>query len=132
MKDQNIWVSIVKQSLSYPIRQIVENSWKEWSVIINKISESKEVNFLIWCSQWYFCWYDWNLNNWSKKSRKSCFRTSYKSCLNVFDSWSSNRRITKDWCGELVTILLECEECQECECINYKNGLKKAVFSLKK
>ncbi len=47
-EDQNIWVSIVKQSLSYPIRQIVENSWKEWSVIINKISESKEVNF----------WYD--------------------------------------------------------------------------
>lgn len=44
-EDQNIWVSIVKQSLSYPIRQIVENSWKEWSVIINKIMENKQINY---------------------------------------------------------------------------------------
>lgn len=44
-EDQNIWVSIVKQALSYPIRQIVENAWKEWSVVINKISENPSINF---------------------------------------------------------------------------------------
>ncbi len=44
-EDQNTWVSIVKQALSYPIRQIVENAWKEWSVVINKIVEEKSVNF---------------------------------------------------------------------------------------
>jgi chaperonin GroEL len=44
-EDQNIWVSIVRQALSYPIRQIVENAWKEWSVIINKIIEEKSKNY---------------------------------------------------------------------------------------
>lgn len=44
-EDQNTWVSIVKQALSYPIRQIVENAWKEWSVVINKIIEEKSVNY---------------------------------------------------------------------------------------
>nr|MDD3719751.1 chaperonin GroEL [Candidatus Gracilibacteria bacterium] len=44
-EDQNIGVSIVKQALSYPIRQIVENAGKEGSVVINKIVEEKSVNF---------------------------------------------------------------------------------------
>lgn len=44
-EDQNTWVSIVKQALSYPIRQIVENAGKEWSVIINKIVEKKSINY---------------------------------------------------------------------------------------
>lgn len=44
-EDQNTWVSIVKQALSYPIRQIVENAGKEWSVIINKIIEEKSINY---------------------------------------------------------------------------------------
>ncbi len=47
-EDQNIWASIVKSALRYPIKQIVENAWKEWSVIINKIEENNDVNF----------WYD--------------------------------------------------------------------------
>jgi chaperonin GroEL len=46
--DQNIWIRIVKNALSYPVRQIVENAWKEWSVIINKIMENSETNY----------WYD--------------------------------------------------------------------------
>jgi chaperonin GroEL len=44
-EDQNTWVSIVKQALSYPIRQIVENAGKEWSVVINKILEEKSINY---------------------------------------------------------------------------------------
>jgi chaperonin GroEL len=43
--DQNIWIRIVKNALSYPVRQIVENAWKEWSVIINKIMENNDVNY---------------------------------------------------------------------------------------
>lgn len=44
-EDQNLWVEIVKKALSYPIKQIVENAWKEWSVIISKIEENLDVNF---------------------------------------------------------------------------------------
>lgn len=43
--DQNLWAEIVKKALSYPVKQIVENSWKEWSVVINKIEETSDVNF---------------------------------------------------------------------------------------
>ena len=43
--DQNIWASIVKQALFYPIRQIVENSWKEWAIIISKIIENNNINY---------------------------------------------------------------------------------------
>jgi chaperonin GroEL len=35
----------VKQSLSYPIKQIVENAGKEGSVVINKVLENTDVNF---------------------------------------------------------------------------------------
>ena len=47
-EDQNIWKSIVKQALFYPIKQIVENSWKEWSVVLNKVLENTNWNY----------WYD--------------------------------------------------------------------------
>ena len=43
--DQNVGADIVKRALSYPLRQIVENAWKEGSVIINKILESQERDF---------------------------------------------------------------------------------------
>ena len=44
-EDQNTWASIVKQALVYPIKQIVENAWKEAWVVINKVEENKDVNF---------------------------------------------------------------------------------------
>ncbi len=47
-ENQNIWLSIVKKSLSYPLRQIAENAWKEWSIVINKVLESNDANY----------WYD--------------------------------------------------------------------------
>lgn len=46
--DQNIWVRIVKNALSYPLKQIIENAWKESQVITNKILENKDINY----------WYD--------------------------------------------------------------------------
>ncbi len=46
--DQNIWVRIVKNSLSYPLKQIVENAWKESQVITNKVLENSSNTF----------WYD--------------------------------------------------------------------------
>lgn len=46
--DQNIWARIVKNALSYPLKQIVENAGKESSVIINKILENSDINY----------WYD--------------------------------------------------------------------------
>ena len=44
-KDQNIWVHIVSRALSFPVRQISENAWKEWAVIIENIKNSKDVNY---------------------------------------------------------------------------------------
>ncbi len=49
-EDQNIGLVIVKQSLSYPIKQIVENAGKDGAVVINKVLENTDVNF----------WYDAN------------------------------------------------------------------------
>jgi len=43
--DQNVGADIVRRALSYPVRQIVENAGKEWSVVINKILESSDINF---------------------------------------------------------------------------------------
>ena len=47
-EDKNLWVSIVKQALKYPIVQIVTNAWKEGSVIVNEILKSEDINY----------WYD--------------------------------------------------------------------------
>lgn len=44
-KDQNIWVHIVSRALSFPVKQISENAWKEWAVIIENIKNSKDVNY---------------------------------------------------------------------------------------
>lgn len=52
-EDQNIGLTIVKQSLSYPIKQIVENAGKEGSVVINKVLENTDINY----------WYDANNDN---------------------------------------------------------------------
>ncbi len=45
---QNIWAKIVKTALSYPIKQIIENAWKSWDVIISKIIDNNNKNY----------WYD--------------------------------------------------------------------------
>lgn len=42
---QNIWSKIVKTALSYPIKQIVENAWKSWEVIISKIIDNNNQNY---------------------------------------------------------------------------------------
>ncbi len=46
--DQNIGLEIVRKALSYPVRQIAENAWKEGSVVINSILENTNINY----------WYD--------------------------------------------------------------------------
>jgi chaperonin GroEL len=43
--DEQIGVNIVKRALEEPMRQIVQNSGKEGSVIVEKVRASKEVNF---------------------------------------------------------------------------------------
>ena len=47
-KDQNIWVQIVARALSYPLRQIAENAWKEWAVVVEEVKKSKDIDY----------WYD--------------------------------------------------------------------------
>jgi len=43
--DQDVWAEIVLRALSYPLKQIVENAWKEWSVVMSKILENDSINF---------------------------------------------------------------------------------------
>ena len=47
-EDKNLWASIVKQALKYPITQIATNAWKEWSVIVNEVLKNENINY----------WYD--------------------------------------------------------------------------
>lgn len=44
-KDQNIWAAIVKNALIYPLKQIVENAWKDAGAILAKVGESSDQNF---------------------------------------------------------------------------------------
>lgn len=44
-KDQNIWAAIVKNALLYPLKQIVENAWKDAGAILAKVGESSDQNF---------------------------------------------------------------------------------------
>ncbi len=43
--DQQIGVNIIKRALEEPIRQIIQNAGLEASIIVEKVKESKEVNF---------------------------------------------------------------------------------------
>lgn len=43
-KDQNIWAAIVKNALIYPLKQIVENAWKDAGAILAKVGESSDQN----------------------------------------------------------------------------------------
>jgi len=47
-ENQNIWLRIVKKALAYPLKQIAENAWKEWAIVLNKVIESNDPNY----------WYD--------------------------------------------------------------------------
>jgi len=42
---ENIGLKIVSDSLNYPIKQIAENSGKEWSVIVDEIKRNDNVNY---------------------------------------------------------------------------------------
>jgi chaperonin GroEL len=53
-EDKNLWASIVKQALRYPITQIVTNAWKEWSVVVNEIIKNENINY----------WYDASSDNY--------------------------------------------------------------------
>lgn len=48
--DQNIWAEIVRQALSYPVKQIASNAWKNPDEILEKLNESPSSNY----------WYDAN------------------------------------------------------------------------
>ncbi|EKE28830.1 MAG: hypothetical protein ACD_3C00006G0012 [uncultured bacterium (gcode 4)] len=47
-KDQTIWLQIVARALAYPVKQIAENAWKEWAIVVEEIRKSLDVNY----------WYD--------------------------------------------------------------------------
>ncbi|MGH7597485.1 MAG: chaperonin GroEL [bacterium] len=44
-RDEQIGINIVKRALEEPIRQIVENSGWEGSIVVQKVKESKDANF---------------------------------------------------------------------------------------
>jgi chaperonin GroEL len=44
-RDEQIGINIIKRALEEPIRQIVENSGWEGSIVVQKVKESKDANF---------------------------------------------------------------------------------------
>lgn len=44
-EDQNIGAQIVARALSYPIKTIAENAWKEGSVIVSQVLSNSDINY---------------------------------------------------------------------------------------
>lgn len=44
-EDQNIGAQIVARALSYPIKTITENAWKEGSVIVSQVLSNSDINY---------------------------------------------------------------------------------------
>lgn len=44
-KDQNIWASIVRESLAYPLKQIVQNSGRDESIVLKEVLSKDDVNY---------------------------------------------------------------------------------------
>lgn len=44
-KDQEVGAQIVARALSYPVKQIAENAWKEGAVIVDTIKKNPDVNY---------------------------------------------------------------------------------------
>ena len=42
--DEQIWVNIMAQAIKYPARQILDNSWYNWEVVIEKILEKHQTD----------------------------------------------------------------------------------------
>lgn len=47
-KDRNVWAEIVREALSYPLKQIVQNSGRDESLVLKEILSNDDVNY----------WYD--------------------------------------------------------------------------
>lgn len=47
-EDQNIWAEIVREALFYPLKQIVQNSWRDESLVIKEVLSKNDINY----------WYD--------------------------------------------------------------------------
>lgn len=43
--EEKVGVDIVARALSYPVKQIAENAWREWAVVVGKILENNSMNF---------------------------------------------------------------------------------------
>ena len=49
--EEQVWIDIVKKALQYPARQIADNAWYEWAVIVNSILErtwNRGFNAMTW------------------------------------------------------------------------------------
>jgi chaperonin GroEL len=44
-KDEQVWVEIIKQAIQYPAKQIADNAWFKWDLVIEKVKENKDFNF---------------------------------------------------------------------------------------
>lgn len=50
--EEKVGANIVMRALSYPVRQIADNAWKEGSVVVNEILKNESKNY------WYDAWND--------------------------------------------------------------------------
>lgn len=44
-KDRNVWAEIVREALSYPLKQIVQNSWRDESLVMKEVLSKDDVNY---------------------------------------------------------------------------------------
>lgn len=55
--DEQIWVEILKQAIQYPAKQIANNAWYKWDLIVEKILEWEWDSYGFNASNWLY----WNL-----------------------------------------------------------------------
>lgn len=53
-KDEQLWVEIIKEAITYPSRQIAQNAGFKWDLIVEKIKESKDENFGFNAKTWEY------------------------------------------------------------------------------
>ncbi len=44
-KEERVGADIVARALSYPVRQIADNAWKEWAVIVAEVAKNSDPHF---------------------------------------------------------------------------------------
>lgn len=53
-KDEQVWVEIIKNAIQYPAKQIVNNAWYKWELVIEKVKEWNSISYWFNSKTWEY------------------------------------------------------------------------------